>query len=124
MVSHFRNSYSALSISVILLIVLTGCAVRHGDFTVVSNKVLRLSEFELGKAERVKGVEGKDVSHIVIFIPVGGAPTIEGALDNALEKGGGDVMTDAVISSYGWYIPYIYGQFGWKVKGDVVKTRK
>jgi len=44
-------------------------------------------------------------------------------LDKALEKGDGDVMTDAVISSWWWYIPFIYGQNGWTVKGDVVKTR-
>ena len=28
-----------------------------------------------------------------------------------------DVLTDAVIESWGFYIPYIYGQAGWKVEG-------
>ncbi len=102
---------------------LTGCVVRHGDFSVASNKLLRLSEFELDKADRAKGVVGKDVQHIVIFFPIGGPPTLEGAMDDALEKGGGDVMTDAVIKSWGWYIPYIYGQGGWSIEGDVLKTR-
>lgn len=41
-----------------------------------------------------------------------------------LQKGGGDVMTDAVVTSWFWYIPYVYGQAGWEVKGDVVKTRR
>jgi len=107
-----------------IFIILSGCSVRHGDFTVVSNKLVRLSEFELEKADRVRGIEGKDVQHIIIFIPTGGPPTIEGAIDNAMEQGGGDVMTDAVIEAWGFYIPYIYGQVGWSVKGDVVKTRK
>jgi hypothetical protein len=106
------------------LLSLTGCSVRHGDFSVLSNKLTRLSEFEVDKADRVKNVVGKDVQHIVIFFPISGPPTIEGAIDNALEKGGGDLMTDAVVSSWGWYIPYIYGQNGWSVKGDVVKTRR
>jgi hypothetical protein len=107
-----------------LLLVSSGCVIRHGDFSVLSNKVLRLSAFELDKADRVRGIVGKDVSHIIIFIPTGGTPTLEGALDDALEKGGGDVMTDAVVKAWSWYIPYIYGQSGWSVKGDVVKTRK
>ena len=102
----------------------SGCFVRHGDFTVLSNKLLRLSEFELEKVNRVKGVVGKDTTHIIIFFPTGGPPTIDGAIDDALEKGGGDVMTDAVISFSSWYIPYIYGRSQWNVKGDVVKTRR
>jgi len=106
------------------IVALAGCSVRQGDFTVLSNKLNRLSEFEIDKADRVKNVVGKDVQHIVIFFPIGGPPTLEGAIDNALEKGNGDLMTDAVVSSWGWYIPYIYGQGGWTVKGDVVKTRK
>ncbi|MFQ5514497.1 MAG: hypothetical protein ACE5FG_08645 [Myxococcota bacterium] len=100
-----------------------GCVIRHGDFTVMSNKVVRLSGFELDKADRVKGIVGKDVQHVIIFFPIGGVPTLEGALDDAFEKGGGDVLTDAVVKSWYWYIPYVYGQSGWSVKGDVVKTR-
>jgi len=107
-----------------IALMLSGCVVRHGDFSVASNKLLRLSEFELDKADRAKGVVGKDVQHVIIFFPTSGPPTIEGAMDDAFEKGGGDVMTDAVIKSWSWYIPYIYGQSAWAIKGDVVKTRR
>jgi len=113
-----------LFIMVVFVFAVSGCTIRQGDFTVASNKIVRLSEFELEKADRVKGVEGKDVTHILVAFPLGGPPTIGGAMDEAMEKGGGDVMTDLVIKSWGWYIPYIYGQVGWSVKGDVVKTRK
>ncbi len=114
----------ALCIFVAVSCFLCGCAVRHGDFTVLSNKMVRLSEFELEKADRDKDVVGEDVRHIILFIPTGGPPTLEGALDNAFDKSEGDVMTDAVVSSWGWWVPFIYGQAGWQVKGDVVKTRK
>lgn len=113
-----------LSFLLLSCIFTSGCVVRHGDFTVLSNKIIRLSEFELDKADRAKGLVGKDVQHIIIFFPTCGPPTLAGALDDAFEKGSGDVMTDAVVHSWAWYIPYIYGQAGWKVKGDVVKTRK
>ena len=120
-----KNSKTLLYICILLLcLAVTGCSVRHGDFTVVSSKLVRLSEFELEKANRVRGIEGRDVMHIIILFPCGGQPTIDGALDDALEKGGGDVMTDAVITSWSWFIPYIYGQAGWSIEGDVVKTRK
>ena len=117
-------SYARIMCFAMTLVALSGCVVRHGDFSVVSNKLLRLSEFELDKADRVKGVVGKDVQHMIIIFPTSGPPTIEGAMDDAFEKGGGDVMTDAVIKSWKWYIPYVYGQAAWVIKGDVVKTRK
>lgn len=111
-------------ITILISLFLAGCATRQGDFTVISNKMLRLSEFELDKKDRVKGVVGEDVAHIIIFFPTKGTVTLEDAMDNAFEKTDGDVMTDAVVTSWGFYIPYIYGQMGWKVEGDVVKTRK
>ncbi len=103
---------------------LSGCSVYHGDFTVASNKLINTSKFSLDGAPVVKNVEGKDVSHTICIIPTKMSVTIEQAMDNALEKGNGDVMTDVSIRYWSWYIPYIYGQTGYSVKGDVVKTRK
>ena len=111
------------SILIITSCLFSGCLIRHGDFTVLSNKIVDVSDFELDKSDRTKGIVGKSVQHSVLFIPFGETPTLEGALDDGLEKGGGDVMTDAVVKYSWWYIPYIYGQFAWTVKGDVIKTR-
>ena len=114
---------SAILLTVAAFLLTSGCVVRHGDFSVLSNKLIRTSDFELSKADRKKNAVGKDTAHIIIFIPTG-TPTLEQAIDNALRNGEGDVMTDAVVTYSGWYIPYIYGQFSWKVEGDVVKTRR
>jgi hypothetical protein len=100
-----------------------GCTTRHGDFTVLSNKLIRVSNFKADSQNRTH-VQGKDINHIIVVFPTGGTPTIEGALDDAFKKGNGDLMTDAVISHSWFYIPYIYGQGGWTIEGDVVKTRK
>ena len=118
-----KTSIVQIGLTTVIILLANGCAIRHGDFTVLSNKVVRLSEFELGKAERTRDVTGKDVDHIISFIPTG-VPTLEEAVDDALEEGNGDVITDAVIYYRWWYIPYIYGQSSWTVSGDVVKTRK
>ncbi len=106
------------------LLASSGCLIHHGNFTVASTKVFRLSDFELEKANRVKGVEGRDVAHIICVIPTKGNVTLKEAMDRALEEGNGDIMTDVDIDFWNFYIPYIYGQMGFYVKGDVVKTRK
>lgn len=111
------------AVLVLFVFVFTGCTVRHGDFTVLSNKLVDLREFEVDKADRIKGVKGEDIADIIIFIPTKGSVTLEGALDDAFLKSGGDLMTDTVVKATSWYIPLIYGRSGWTVEGDVVKTR-
>lgn len=106
-----------------LLLLVSGCVVRQGDFTVLSDKLIDAQDFDLSNAHKTKHVEGKDVSHIIVFFPTKGAGSLEDAISDALAKGEGDVLTDATVYSYYWYIPYIYGQQGWRVEGDVVKTR-
>ncbi len=109
-------------VAVVTVVFLSSCSVRHGDFTVLSDKLVRTSDFDLSKADRKTNITGEDVAHIIILFPTG-APTLKGAMDDAFRKGNGDVLTDAVVSTWFWYIPYIYGQAGWRVTGDVVNTR-
>ncbi len=107
-----------------LMVGLSACTVRHGDFTVISNKLVRTSDFELSTADRRRGIVGEDKAHIIILFPTKAQVTLEEAIDDALRQGEGDVLTDAVIEFTSWYIPYVYGQTSWKVTGDVVKTRR
>lgn len=108
----------------ISLLFSSACVANHGSFTVLSNKLVDVQDFELDKADRVKHVKGKDTSHIIIFIPTNITPTLGGAITDALTKADGDVMTDVTVNSWSWYVPYLYGYAGWSVEGDVVKTRK
>ena len=111
------------SMFVVVLCFSNGCMIRHGDFTVLSNKLVNVSNFEIDKSDRIKGSIGKDTQHTIMFFVIGGQPTLEGALDDAFGRGGGDVMTDAVVKEWWFYIPLIYGQHVWQVKGELVKTR-
>lgn len=106
----------------LLMFLLTGCVTHHGQYTVLSNKIVDVSDFTVSEVTG-KNIEGRDVSHIVIFIPTKTNPNINDALRDAFKKADGDVMTDVVITEWYWYIPYIYGQHGWSVEGDVAKTR-
>lgn len=119
-----RRRFAAIAPALgIALVLVTGCTKFHGDYTVLSNRLVRTSDFDLSTAERRENVEGRDVAQIFVLIPTKLQVTLEEAIEDALEKGHGDVITDAKVWYWSWYIPLIYGQEGWKVVGDVVKTR-
>ena len=81
-------------------------------------------DFDLDKADRVKNVKGVDRSHIIFLYDTKANPNLSDALNDAFRKADGDVMTDVTVTYWRWYIPLIYGQRGWTVEGDVVKTRR
>lgn len=95
---------------------LTGCATRLVDFTVISSKNIewsRASEYRRA-SQRTEGV---DMVHIIIFIPTG-VPNAKEAMDRAIESVPGAVaLVDGVITSKFWYIPYVYGQQSYVVEG-------
>ena len=47
----------------------------------------------------------------------------EEAIDDALQKVDGDLMTNVVMNYSYYYIPYIYGQGRYVVEGDVWKKQ-
>jgi len=103
------------------LFFLAGCATtRLADLTIVSTRNVKLDKIDLDAMPQTKSVVGKDSNFIFLFIPFG-TPHLEDAIDNALDKGNGDVMIDAVVYGQGWW--FLVGQDIIKVKGTVVKTR-
>jgi hypothetical protein len=98
-----------------------GCATRS-DLTAVSSKNVNVSRLRLDP-ERSKGrAYGEDCTHIIIVVPTGGDPTIDEAIDRALESKGANLLTDAVIRQEYFYIPYLYGRTCWKAEGDAYDT--
>jgi hypothetical protein len=102
------------------MLLLGGCSVRMADMSVVSTRNVTLDRVDIDNMPQVKRVVGKDSKFMFLFIPFG-IPHLEDAVDDALDKGNGDVMVDAVIYSQGWW--FIVGVNTIKVKGTVVKTR-
>lgn len=100
----------------LLLFVLTGCAQRLVDFTILSTKnidLTRAATFERGAVR----VEGKDEISIIIIIPTG-VPNVKEAVDRAIESVPGAVaLVDGVVSYRSFYIPYIFGQESYVVEG-------
>lgn len=107
--------FALLFLAVVLVapLFLAGCSTRLGDFTIVSTK-----NYERSLEYRNVGrMEGKDMALVIIGIPTG-APTIEDAVDDAIEAGGGVYLTNAVIRYSAWNV-ILVGQMGYKVEGDV-----
>jgi hypothetical protein len=98
----------------------SACSIRLGDFTALSTKSVSLNRVDLDTLPHTDNVTGEDSKWMILLFPIG-FPHLETAVDEALEKGGGDVMTDAVLYSSGWW--FLVGKNTLKVKGSVVKTR-
>ncbi len=98
----------------------SGCAVRLGGMTAISTKNVSLNTVDLDKMPQTKNVVGTDSRFVFIFIPLG-FPTVQGAVDDALDKGQGDVILDAVLQAESWW--FIIGQNSLTVKGNVVNTK-
>ena len=104
-----------LSIGLLLLMVLTGCSERLGDFTVISTKNIDIGKNYIKVDSNAFGTSTKQ---IIIVFP-NGTPSIKDAVDDLLKKTNGDLVTNAVIHYNWFYIPYIFGEMTYKIEGDV-----
>ena len=111
------NRWAALILCAAVL-ASSGCAVRHGTFTVLSTKNTEISRIDLKRVNFTRNIRGKDSRFWFLFIPFGSAPTLEEACDECLERGHGDFMTSAVVYRTAWtVILFSYGS--WTIDGDV-----
>ncbi len=100
--------------------VMISCTQRYGALTVATTKNISINMAEFEKV--ADGVTGKNTKPIYIIIPTG-TPSIEDAIDAALTEYGGDLMQNVVIYYKWFYIPYVYGEYTFEVKGDVWKLK-
>jgi hypothetical protein len=108
---------SALALAALL----SGCTIRTADMTLMSTRIVNVDHVDIDKLPTTRRVVGEDKRWVVLLIPLG-LPHLKDAVDDALTKGNGDLMTDAVVYQTGWNVLLI-GQTILKVEGDVVKTR-
>lgn len=73
---------------------ITSCTYRLGDFTILSTKNYDSNM----KFKNTGRFEGKDTVFVLFGIPFG-QPNIENAVDEAIEKGRGTYLTNAVLES-------------------------
>lgn len=115
------KSSSCVLIALVVTLMTIGCSMRVADMTVITTRVVALDRVDLDKLPTKRRVVGETTAWHILLIPLG-IPILKDAVDDALNKGGGDLMTDAVVTSGGW-TAILFGQSWLKVEGDVVKTR-
>jgi hypothetical protein len=103
----------------VALSILSGCAQRVGDFTVATTKNMDIKR-SLHRVDEGVRLRGRDISHIIIFIPTG-VPNMKEAMDNTIEQKPGAVgLSNVTVKRGGWYIPFIYGQDYFEVEGSPI----
>lgn len=110
----------ARALAITSLLLGSSCTVRVADFNAISTRNVNLDRIDLDSVDGKK-VIGTSSRFIFLFIPFG-LPTLQEAVDEALDAGGGDLMTDtAVYTSFWWFI---FGSTKIEVRGTVVDTAK
>jgi hypothetical protein len=100
--------------AVAITVLFVGCTQRIGDFTLISTKNVDIG----GKYKKVDGrFEGTDAKAEILGIPLG-IPDLKQAVDNCIESGKGELISNAVVEFNYWSI-ILYGQRKYIVKGDV-----
>lgn len=100
-------------VAVFALGMFAGCTQRIGDFTLISTKNVDIG----GKYKKMARHNGKDTKHVILGIPLG-TPDLKQAVDNCIEAGNGELITNAVLE-YNWWTAIVYGQMTYSVVGDV-----
>jgi len=112
-----RQGMYVAGLVVTVSMVLGGCTMRVGDFTVGSTK--NISQL----SQKGEAVVGEDCSTHLLGISISGPifPNLKTAVDRALERQKGDVVADAVVS-YSALPLIIFSQYCFKVEGKVAKS--
>lgn len=99
-----------------------GC-VTHSHFEALSTERVPSLGYQLEGARRVPDVAAEVRTQTIFWIPTNTmSPTLQDAVDAALKRGGGNVLVDVDVEHWWVFVPFLYGQEGWRVQGDVVRT--
>lgn len=99
---------------VVLLLIFSGCSQNIANFTIVSTKSTNLDN----KYESVGQIEGYDITYIITIIPLGRAPRMDEAVANTLLNNGADYLTNTVVKSEVFFLPYIFGYNKIEIRGE------
>jgi len=106
----------------VFFLIFFGCSYRIGDLTAMSTRNVTLENLKLNYEKAVNQVEGKDCKPTIFFIKTG-TPDLEEAIDNAMDKANGNLMTDVALYYSIWNF-LIFGNECFSCKGTVYNTRE
>ena len=93
----------------------TGCATRIADLSVASSKSMDVTKnYRIDRMNKIKGADSKP---IVFLFPTGN-PSIEDAMDDAIESAPGSIgIADAKLVDHSWMVPLCCGSLRITVEG-------
>lgn len=108
------------------LLLAGGCALQsvpHGRFATLTTRQTPSLGFQVVGAPRTRDVEAVVLSQHFLWMPTRtDPPTLAEAVEEALHRGNGDLLVDVEVDRLFFAIPLLYGQEGWRVRGDVVRS--
>lgn len=107
----------------VLAMLAAGCQTRLGSLSVAATGNVSLKGIDLDAAKQTGSVTGEDSKVFILFFPIPMSPyNFQKAVDDALEKGDGDVMVDVVVY-HRWWTAILFSRASLAVEGNVIKTR-
>lgn len=115
------NRILVMFISSLCLPGVGGCVTHQvGHFSVVATRHVNLS----AESERVAtDVVGKNVHWFVFIDPTFSFPSLDAAIDDAIDRSGGDFITDVRVALKFFFVPGFYYRIWFEVQGNVWKTK-
>lgn len=102
-----------------------GCATERLRFAALSSQQVPALGFPVEGARVVPDVGSEVRTHTILWIPTNtDPPTLQDAVDGALRRGGGNLLVDVEVEHWWVFVPFLYGQEGWRVRGDVVRSHE
>ncbi len=116
-----KSSFFTCALALVAALSLSSCTTRLLKLSVAGSKGVNLAESSSYTATHNVPTEGTHRSHIVLIFPVG-SPNLDRAMDDALTTAGPNAVAlyNMTLDQTNWYIPFLYGQKIYTVKGDPV----
>lgn len=112
-----------VGIGIALLLAATGCATERMRFAALSSEPVPALGYPVEGSRLVHDVGSEVRTHTILWIPTNtDPPTLQDAIEGALKRGGGNLMLDVDVEHWWVFVPFLYGQEGWRVRGDVVRS--
>lgn len=112
----------AVTLSLLALLALPGCTTQQGYLPLVMTRPvdIDLRGADFNQIEVVRESEGSDTRITsILFFPTQEAPRLRNAVEDAMAKEGGDIMTRVNVSSTSWW--FLVGVSTLTVKGNVAR---
>ena len=111
----------AVLLAIVMLLCTPGCCIRTADLTLMATGNVNVDHVDLDGLPR-QPAKGSDSTYVILGLIPLGSPSLEEAVDRALQDAGGDLLTDVVVHVC-QYSFILFNVIKVEVAGQAVRTR-